>query len=522
MKEFKTKFRIRLFVILLIFFSVQSVQSQEKHDEFQKITFKANNVQKSDVLYPTVSYSNALKKLIAEPLEAFPASKNADSIIPVNMNAFVATVHLAFAKHYPLLLTPDQIWLLIIQGLSTQINKNNEIFRHNLVRFNGKQKITFYYTDSEINVRGLQWDKIVDSLCLMTDGKLKKTLYDELVPKFSTTGNIEKTVFEITFLESFKSYFDYEMGIACGIPEITLTGTTEDWKKIRRNAEIIEKFGMKYWAKHLYPVLDQFVNAASGNVDSVFWGNIYRYDKMCGTRIDGWILNFFPISDMGDSLISLDQRIQDVSPISFPSGLSRVPFTVFTIGGSDSLKEKLIGGFVGIRQDPNSLAVTPEIAWVVAKASDLQDSVAYSIEKYENVFINKVPVIDEIPNITDITPLPYSLFLRPDSEKIYLFHDFKIYPPLLNILPGKNFGENVAGLKGQMQDYLKSLRITSKIKISFIVDHMGNIINIQVQSPGLKKSKERKIITKIEKTRILVPAEINSTYVPVSFELEFN
>jgi hypothetical protein len=34
-------------------------------------------------------------------------------------------------------------------------------------------------------------------------------------------------------MEAMKSYFDYiAIRISCGIPEITLKGTTEDWRKI--------------------------------------------------------------------------------------------------------------------------------------------------------------------------------------------------------------------------------------------------------------------------------------------------
>jgi hypothetical protein len=46
--------------------------------------------------------------------------------------------------------------------------------------------------------------------------------------------------------------------------------------------------------------LDKFIETAKGNVDKIFWSNIYKqWDKIKGKyagqdTINGWILNFFP------------------------------------------------------------------------------------------------------------------------------------------------------------------------------------------------------------------------------------
>ena len=44
-------------------------------------------------------------------------------------NAFITAVHTAFSNHYPLVLSPDAIWLCIMQGLSMHINENSEKLR---------------------------------------------------------------------------------------------------------------------------------------------------------------------------------------------------------------------------------------------------------------------------------------------------------------------------------------------------------------------------------------------------------
>jgi hypothetical protein len=48
---------------------------------------------------------------------------------------------------------------------------------------------------------------------------------------------------------------------------------------------------------------------------------------------------------------------------SFPSGLARAPFLWNYIGRSFEME--FLGGFVGVRQDTETLALRPEIGWAV-------------------------------------------------------------------------------------------------------------------------------------------------------------
>lgn len=49
-------------------------------------------------------------------------------------NPLVSAVHLAFSRHLPLTLSPDVIWLTIVQGFSNHVNQNAESLRPRLVR----------------------------------------------------------------------------------------------------------------------------------------------------------------------------------------------------------------------------------------------------------------------------------------------------------------------------------------------------------------------------------------------------
>jgi len=56
--------------------------------------------------------------------------------------------------------------------------------------------------------------------------------YGSMVQKFSTTTPVEQAAFEVALMDGMQSYFSYEFQTMCTIPEVTLKGTSDDWKKI--------------------------------------------------------------------------------------------------------------------------------------------------------------------------------------------------------------------------------------------------------------------------------------------------
>ena len=62
-------------------------------------------------------------------------------------NAFAQAVNLAFYCHYPLRISPDIIWITILQGLAIHIDRNQESLRSKFVDFDGKEKITVIRMD---------------------------------------------------------------------------------------------------------------------------------------------------------------------------------------------------------------------------------------------------------------------------------------------------------------------------------------------------------------------------------------
>jgi len=212
-------------------------------------------------------------------------------------NLLAEAVHQAFYKHYPLILSPDIIWLAIAQGFANHVNQDPEKVRKHFVDFKGKETITIsrpeFVKGSPLN----DWPSVFPEFAQAIGGFIGKDAVEMVTCNFSTSGPTERIVSQITLMDTVQHYFEYEMVCGCGIPSIGLRGTNEDWKSIRAKAEKLQRFGLEWWLKELLPVLDQFVNAAQGKQDTKFWRAICNFSGASGFNgapISGWLQVFFP------------------------------------------------------------------------------------------------------------------------------------------------------------------------------------------------------------------------------------
>ena len=285
------------------------------------------------------------------------------------MNALVQAVHTAFDRHYPLVLSPDMIWLCIMQGLSIHVNENAEKLRSKFVSHQGKEKITVRRDDF---VKGQQnpWPEVFGEFSSQIRKHIGDETHDLILPQFSTTDSVSKAVSEIVLMEAMKSYFSYRVMTLCGIPEITLEGSPEDWRMIREKTEQLAQFDLEWWIPSLLPILDQFVAASCGDVDQQFWSNIYKLSGGSGGPFcGGWILKLFPyLADGRNPWIKKKPGgpFSGATTDDFPSGLSRAPFVWKYF--STEYQMHFVGGFMAVKQDPESFALRPELGWAVVEA----------------------------------------------------------------------------------------------------------------------------------------------------------
>lgn len=341
---------------------------------------------------PPSPWSEEAKQTVtrsAKPAEAC-SRYHGQLVADVYFHPVVGAIHLAFADHRPLVLSPDILWLLVAQGFANHVNANAEELRPKFVEHSGKVTIAVRRDDFIKGSPENPWPEVFGEFSNHIREHVGATTHELLLPNFSTTGAAERAAAEIVLLDAMQSFFSYEFHSLCGIPQILLEGATEDWAALAARTRGIGQFGLDWWTNALAPILDEFVAASRGQANERFWQSIYKLDGGSGgPYINGWITAFFPylkdrqtgrashknpwLAHGGEQLRELlyppaksDDPCQfgyGPTTETFPSGLARAPFIWKYLGRSFEME--FLGGFVGVRQEADTLRLRPEIGWAV-------------------------------------------------------------------------------------------------------------------------------------------------------------
>ncbi|MCB1138940.1 MAG: DUF4419 domain-containing protein [Leptospiraceae bacterium] len=205
------------------------------------------------------------------------------------LNNLIQAVHFAHSEHRPLQLSPDAVWITLLQGfvLHQRVRSEPVLKKKRLEAFSFQD---FDPLDPKAN-----WDLVLEKVSSeLIEAESGEDLH-LLLPEFSTTGKTERMVMRASLLMAFQDRYEYEYGAICGIPHITLTGTVEDWKLLRERAAQLGRYDLEWWTEPLLPILDQFIKARSGQPDRAFWKSIYKKEgEYVAQGLNGWILKLYP------------------------------------------------------------------------------------------------------------------------------------------------------------------------------------------------------------------------------------
>ncbi len=342
---------------------------------------------------------SAVRRFGDEPpprLGAFPvesASMNAPLAgLCSEVNGLVATVGAAFDLHAPLVLSPDDVWLTIAQGFARHVAANAEELRQRFVTHQGKETLEVRRDDF---VKGLEtnpWPEVFAAFSAQVAERVPRA-HPLVVANFSTTGPVERAASEVALLDVAGNYFTFQFLSMCGIPSLTLLGTSADWRSVRARAAVLAEYELGWWTGPLTEVLDQFVAASEGRVDSAFWQSMYSdHGASGGPYVSGWLQVFFPYlendADAGrftrradhlslwrvkrrrptDTVADERGRLVGPETRSLPPSVSEVHFTWTCL--DQTYPMQFLAGIVGATQDPQTLAVRPVIGWAVREMTD--------------------------------------------------------------------------------------------------------------------------------------------------------
>ena len=333
---------------------------------------------------------------------------DADSLVLwYGAHPFFYGMYEAYADHRPFVLSPDMVWMLISQGFSHHINANPEKYRDRMVDFQGKKSLV---VESDKPLDEAEWERLIPKFAEEIKKNTKGTVAETIIADFSTTTSYEQIASEITLMETTKAYFEFVvMYAACGIPEVTLLGTTEDWQKVYDKTLQLRSFDLDWWIDELKPILKQFIKASEGHADTKFWRNMFKWhtQKEYGAPnvIDGWIVKFFPY-DKDGKRFDLKTLTRD-SNLPDEMAEADVRFVeLYPDGSSTETMIELYGGFVGLEQNPENYALTPKIGWKVVKKNDTSTikSMKKNMEFGLKLRVKEVPEalgkLDSIPSLT--------------------------------------------------------------------------------------------------------------------------
>lgn len=348
------------------------------------VTFSVEDVKIAKKPLPEMDGRNlALNWLEWSERDSYLGSSFADmTLVDGGDNPFFSMVCLAYAHHRPIILTPDAMWILICHGFSQYVNHEPDKFRDYLVSHQGKETLLIQTSPETTS------EQKVEKFASLIGKETKGDLAEVMTCNFSTTGMVERMVSQIVMMDAVKPYFDYiEILIGCGIPSVTLEGTPDDWQLLREKTRRLGEFGVSEWTDRLDPILEQFVAASQGMPDADFWWdmaikgrprNFHLLEVGGGclspagepTKFDGWFLEFIPF----DASWSHPQKIaydHNLIPL-----MTSVPIIQYVDDGAGNCLGinalELRAGIVGLSQDNETMALRPEIGWLVRNDSSIE------------------------------------------------------------------------------------------------------------------------------------------------------
>ena len=300
----------------------------------------------------------------------------------------------SYAKHIPVTVSPDILWMLIVQGFSRHIDQNAEKLRNKFVDFDGQKALIVggdEWTIEEITREG--WESTFAAFVELIKRNAGDSMVKIITPTFSTTTPTIQVSSQIAIMSCFKNYFKYiRLYGGCGFPYINLQGTLKDYEELKSKVEKLKGFDIDDWIMELIIIIDKIIETKKGKVDVDFWKNMIKNKETMEPRgsgaltkvenIDGWLLNFYPYYKVDDVFKKCEKLVRkadfnkplDVKNLkNIPEEMVEVPLIMHhKITGKDT-ELTIKTGFLGMIQEKNGLA-KPEIGWFITNKIDIGEA----------------------------------------------------------------------------------------------------------------------------------------------------
>lgn len=409
----------KILLILLLLVSIACYTQHTRKFKVEKLTAPTEMLQTNsynDILV-SLLFNSERKELFnnqfsKEIVEKYIVAKSniPYKLLRYNDRPFFNGMLEAYAGHYPIVLSPDMIWLLICQGFSHHINNNSESLRNLIVDYEGKMILVVRNDDIKLNDPDSPWENVFPEFSKQIAAETGPGLVNALTCNFSTTTPISKVASEITIMDAFKKYFEYRSLVySCGIPEITLEGTPQDWASLKKKAMYLKKYKLGWWIDEIIPILNEFEKSSKGHINKHFWKNMVNHHEGGACRpndpefINGWMIKFFPYNKYQiKNRFDKSFKYKDL-----PSEIMKVDLKFLNVMNNGSVSEVplvLWAGFVGLEQDTTTYSLKPTIGWMIQSKEQIPSIYAENSNDTLTFNIKEVPdAILSLPNIKYLT-----------------------------------------------------------------------------------------------------------------------
>jgi len=298
-------------------------------------------------------------------------------------NKLVEAVLRAFRNHHGIVFTPDVIANTLWHGFADHINSNPEKWRAELgIQFEGKEDIKVLRDDFELGNPKNDWESVFPEFSAKIRQVIDPDLHDNILGEYSTTGPVERLASDIVLMDTVQSFLNYTLMTRCGIPEVTILGTSEDWQLLKRRFQTVERFDLGWWVPGVVEILDKFIEKVRAREkgakdldvpgDDEFWSSIFNYMSASGGPfLSGWLMALFPYigsnkphkNDFIDWRQSKLKPMRGVNPGDLPKSASIVPMTWIYFG--EHYEMELHGGLMGVSFNAETQRIRPEFGWAV-------------------------------------------------------------------------------------------------------------------------------------------------------------
>ncbi len=170
---------------------------------------------------------------------------------------------------------------------------------------------------------------------------------DELVAaRFSTSTAIEVAAYDVAVMDTFQGYLEYVMMAGCGIPEIELLGTPEDWRSFFRYEGGSGSAELTGWIVTLFPYLKPN--------EELEW-NPYLSDLQARWQR----------ADRGGSHFESDRPVEGPWVGALPGGQASAPVKYIQQPAGTEHALRFIAGHFGVHRDETDGTLSPAFGWAV-------------------------------------------------------------------------------------------------------------------------------------------------------------